>query len=94
MQFGELHYGHLERNRMLALQANKGHYDGPMSLRTKSKLHWWMTKATIAFKNIMDTNPDLTLTTDASTTRWGQSVKGNILKGFGVLKRNVPTSII
>ena len=32
---------------------------------------------TTAFKNIMEINPGLTLTTDASTTGWGQSVKDN-----------------
>ena len=49
-----------------------------LSIRTevRSEFHWWMSNATTAFTNIMETNrPDLTLTTDASTTGWGQSVK-------------------
>lgn len=70
VQFGELHYRHLERNKILALQANKDDYDAPVSLSTKarSELHWWVTNLDTAFKNIMQTNPDLTLTTYASNT--------------------------
>ena len=76
VQFGELHYRHLERNKILALQANKGDYDAPMSLSAKarSELHWWVTNVNTAFKNIMHTNPDLILTTDASNTGWGGSL--------------------
>ena len=53
VQFGELHYRHLERNKILALQANKGDYDALMSLSTKarSELHWWLTNVHTAFKN-------------------------------------------
>ena len=73
VQFGELHYRHLERNKISALTINKGDYDALMSLSAKarSELHWWVINVNTAFKNIMHTNPDLTLTTDAFNTGWG-----------------------
>ncbi|XP_068704681.1 uncharacterized protein [Montipora foliosa] len=73
VQFGELHYRHLERNKISALTINKGDYDALMSLSAKarSELHWWVINVNTAFKNIIQTNPDLTLTTDASNTGWG-----------------------
>ena len=90
VQFGELHYRHLERNRILALKANKGDYDAPMNLRTKarSELHWWVTNLNTAFKNIMHTNPDLTLTTDASNTRWGAVCEGQQTGGLWSAKEH------
>ena len=77
VQFGELHYRHLERNKISALKINKGDYDALMSLSAKarSELHWWVINVNTAFKNIMQTNPDLTLTTDASNTGWGATCK-------------------
>ena len=96
VQFGELHYRHLERNKISALKINKGDYDALMSLSAKarSELHWWVINVNTAFTNIMQTNPDLTLTTDASNTGWRQRVKNSRLEGFGVLKNTVSTSII
>ena len=84
MQFGELHYRHLERNKILALQANKGDYDATMSLskEARSELYWWVTNVTMAFKNIVQTNPDLTLTTDASNTGWRAVCEGQQTGGL------------
>ena len=84
VQFGELHYRHLERNKILALQANKGDYDATMSLskEARSELYWWVTHVTMAFKNIVQTNPDLTLTTDASNTGWRAVCEGQQTGGL------------
>ena len=73
-----MHYRHLERKKILALQANKGDYDATMSLskEARSELYWWVTNVITAFKNIMETNPDLILTTDASNTGWGAVCEG------------------
>ena len=84
VQFGELHYRHLEGNKILALQAYVKH-----KYRGQTRI------ALMDFRNIMETkHPDLTLTTDVSIKGWGQSVKESRPEGFGVLKNNVPASII
>lgn len=78
----------IEWNKILALQTNKGDYDAPMSLskEARSGVHWWITNFTAAFKNIMETNP--VLTQDGV-----QYTKESRLVRFGVLKKNVLTSI-
>ena len=90
VQFGELHYRHLEQNKILALQINKGNYDALTSLNTKARLelHWWVTNVNTAFKNIMQTNPDLTLTTDASNTGWGPVREGQQTGGLWSVKEH------
>ena len=37
VQFGKLHYGQLEMNKMAALQTNKGNYDAVMHLIQASR---------------------------------------------------------
>ena len=44
---------------------------------SRSELTWWVDNIETAFKNILVPNPDLTLTTDASTKGWGSSVGTN-----------------
>ena len=77
VQYGELYYRYLEQDKSQALQANRGDYHSPMNLlqEARSDLHWWVNNVTFAFRNITQTNPDLTLTTDASTIGWGQYMR-------------------
>ena len=37
MQFGEMYYRNLEKNKVLALQADKGNYDAPLYLSKDAK---------------------------------------------------------
>ena len=69
VQFGELYYRNLEKNKVLALQASKGNYDAPLYLTkdAKADLSWWITNVDSSFKKIVQPNPVMTLTTDAST---------------------------
>ena len=78
VQFGELYYRHLEKNKVLALQTSKGHYDAPLYLSkdAKTDLSRWINNMDSSFKKIVPPNPDMTLTTDTSTKGWGRS------KGF------------
>ena len=73
VQFGELYYRNLEKNKVLALQASKGNYDAPLYLSkdAKADLSWWIRNVDSSFKKIVQPNPDMTLTTDASTKGWG-----------------------
>lgn len=47
-----------------------------LSQEARSDLHRWVNNVTFAFRNITQTNPDLTLTTDTSTIGWG-AVRGD-----------------
>ena len=73
VQFGELYYRNLEKNKVLALQARKGNYDAPLYLSkdATADLSWWINNVDFSFKKIVQPTPDMTLTTDASTKGWG-----------------------
>ena len=73
VQFGELYYRNLEKDKILALQISKGDYDSPVYLsnESRSELTWWVNNVDSSFKPIVQEDPDLTLTTDASTRGWG-----------------------
>ena len=73
VQFGELYHRNLEKNKVLALQASKGNYDAPLYLSkdAKADLSWWINNVDSSFKKIVQPNPDMTLTSDASTKGWG-----------------------
>ena len=55
VQFGELYYRNLEKNKVLALQANKGNYDAPLYLfeDAKADLSWWIYNVDSSFKKIV-----------------------------------------
>ena len=53
-----------------------------LSKEARSELYWWVTNVTMAFKNIVQTNPDLILTTDASNTGWGAVCEGQQTGGL------------
>ena len=73
VQFGQLYYRNLENNKILALQGSKGNYDAPVILsnESRSELTWRVNNVGSAFNTIIQRDPDLTLTTDASTRGWG-----------------------
>ena len=73
VQFGELYYRNPEKNKVLALQTNKGNYDAPLYLSKDAKagLSWWINNVDSSFKKIVQPNLGMTLTTDASTKCWG-----------------------
>ena len=49
VQFGELYYRALERNKILALQESRGNYDAPMYLsnESRSEIAWWVNIETL-----------------------------------------------
>ena len=73
VEYAEMHYRHLELDKISALRANKGNFDSIMSLSVQSKteLTWWVNNVLTASKPLSHGNPDLTLTTDASNVGWG-----------------------
>ena len=88
VEFAEMHYRHLERDKICALRANKGNFDSIMTLSAQSKteLTWWIDNVLTASKPISHGNPDLTLTTDASNLGWGAVCGGTSTGGFWSLE--------
>ena len=58
-QYGPLHYRHLERDKDLALLANKGDYGGKMQLSPPalSELQWWRDNAVTLKRDIQHDHP-------------------------------------
>ena len=88
VEYAEMHYNHLELDKISALRANKGNFDSIMALSVQSKteLTWWVNNVLTASKPISHGNPDLTLTTDASNVGWGAVCGDNSRGGFWSLE--------
>ncbi|XP_068713259.1 uncharacterized protein [Montipora foliosa] len=73
VQYGPLHYRHLEQDKTEALKQCGGDYEAPMVLSNASlrDLQWWVTNLDTAFRNIHIGEPECILHTDASLTGWG-----------------------
>ena len=59
VEFAEMHYRHLELDKICALRANKGNFDSIMTLSAQSKteLTWWIDNVLTASKPISHGNP-------------------------------------
>ena len=55
VQFGELYYRNLEKDKILTLQISKGNYDSPMYLsnESRSELTWWVNNVDSSFKKLI-----------------------------------------
>ena len=73
VMYGPLHYRQMEKEKKEALRHNAGDFDQHMSLssRAKKELHWWIENTPTAFHVIHQSDPDITLTSDASNSGWG-----------------------
>ena len=88
VEFAEMHYRHLELDKISTLCANKGDFDSIMTLSVQSKteLAWWVNNVLTASRPISHGNPDLTLTTDASNVGWGAVCGDTSTGGFWSLE--------
>ena len=77
VQFGELYYKYLERDKIYFLNLNKGNYDAEMILSDESKeeISWWSNTIENSFKTIKTPPTDEVITTDASNLGWGAVYK-------------------
>ena len=68
MEYAEIHYRHLELDKISALRANKGNFDSIMSLSVQSKteLTWWVNNVLTA--SAMATLISLTTVQSDNTT--------------------------
>ena len=55
VEYAEMHYRHLELDKISALRANKGNFDSIMALSVQSKIEltWWVNNVRTASKPIM-----------------------------------------
>ena len=73
VQYGPLYYRSLERDKIYALRANRGHFDRVMQLSGKAKqeLRWWINNIRKSYSPIQRKKPQIELRTDASGSGWG-----------------------
>lgn len=78
VEYGKLHYRHLEMGKIKALKMNKGDYDSQLCLTSAMKLdlQWWASNIHTQYRHINRGNPDLVIQTDSSTLGWGYSFNG------------------
>ena len=72
-QYGPLLYRSIEKDKVVALKLNRGHFDRKMSLSQESKqeLQWWISNIISAYMPIRKPNPTTEIRTDASGSGWG-----------------------
>ena len=70
---GALYYKYLEKDKILALKACKGNFDGHMAISDLaiSELYWWKNNIDISFNYIRHSPVDIILHSDASLKGWG-----------------------
>ena len=74
VKFGPLHYRSLEEDKKAALVVSKGCFDEKMQLTqdSHSELTWWIVNVDSAYNDICRKQPDVTITSDASSKNgWG-----------------------
>ena len=78
IMYGPLHYRWTEMDKTRALQKSKENFDKPMILSTEAKgeLQWWVHCLDTSYNPVSHGPLQVTMTTDASQTRWGCTVNG------------------
>ena len=73
VQYGPLYYRALEKDKILALARNKGHFDRHMTLSRESihEIQWWIWNLESQFSPMQRAKPDVEIHTDASGKGWG-----------------------
>lgn len=84
VQFGPLHYRHLEKDKIEALHFSHGNYDASMivSKLAKDELQWWVSNLPSAYNRLIREGRTLELFTDATILSWGAVCEGIPLSGF------------
>ena len=75
VEFGRLHYRHLERDKIQALAVSKGDYDAMMQLssRAREELNWWCINIMHVYRKITHPSYSHSFQVDASENGWGIS---------------------
>ena len=77
VEFGPLHYRHIEVDKDYYLRMHHSNFDAEMSLSADSleEIHWWVNNIQLSTRKIYHTTPDITIYTDASGTGWGAKLE-------------------
>ena len=80
VQFGPLHYRHIEVDKERNLKLDQGYFDTLMTLSrdSLSEVCWWFSNIQSASKKIHQSNPAVVIYTDASKTGWGVQIEHGI----------------
>lgn len=72
VEFGPLFYRGLERDKSCALKQSKGNFLSKLQLSSDAiaELNWWRKNIESATNHVAHGNPDIIITTDASTLGW------------------------
>lgn len=83
VEFGPLFYRGLERDKSLALKHSKGNFSSKLQLSPDAiaELKWWCENIESATKRVTYGNPDIIITTDASTLGWGAVLDNQSIGG-------------
>ena len=73
VKYGPLHFRHMEDNKKSALKCNKGNFDAfvKLSLAARKEVLWWINNIQYAKNDIVLSDPDIQVESDASGTGWG-----------------------
>lgn len=76
VEFGPLHYRHIEADKEFNFKSTKGNFDSHMTLSNDSleDVRWWSSNIQSATKKILRCNPDVVVSTDVCQTGWGAQI--------------------
>ena len=78
--YGQLFYRHLEWDKIEALGSHNNDYDTSMGLSQEARkdLTWWIEniESKEAFRSLTYSQPDITISSDASQIGWGAECNG------------------
>ena len=72
VEFGPLHYPHIEADTELSLNLKKGNFDSHLTLSHDSleNVCWWSSNIQTATRKILHSSPDVVVYTDVSQSGW------------------------
>lgn len=73
VEYGQLYYRDIEREKINALEKSKGDFDADMTIThaMKAELNWWVKNIHTQKRYFGRENPKIVLQTDASSNGWG-----------------------
>ena len=82
--YGPLHFRQLERAETLALKNNCGNYDKKMSVNSQEcdEIKCWIKNIHNSFKPLLEAEPNIVITTDASLSGWGAVSQNSTTRGL------------
>ena len=83
VEFRPLFYRGLERDKNCAFKQSKGNFSSKLQLSSAAiaELKWWRENIESAINHVTHGNPDIIITTDASTLGWGAVLENQSVGG-------------